>query len=870
MIIGNRSTGGLIAVRVLSGGTGYASPPSVSITGGGGAGAAGVAVMAGTVVQSIIITSQGTGYSSNPTVAFSAATGAGASAVAYAHTAPVRPMSFFKGRFGDVYGVDGMGRGVRWTGGTASVTPIGIHKPAVGPTMTAATTGPGRRVTAIQMVDGGAGYASAPTVSITGGTPTRAAKAEAFIGNGRVLGVAIRDPGEGYQGAPAVQFSSGIGGGASFTVGVRGRVAGIEVVESGQGYTSSGSSAAVVSVATSNGLTDFNAQVVVGPNDQVTQVLVLSSGTGATTTPVLQLVGAGTGAVLKPAMAFAVNTVAISSGGTGYQTPPFITIQADARDPVGQGAFVESSINAAGAVSAVTVIAGGQYALPPTALVLDSEAKAQATLSPVMQGKYLCTIRYIDNTDELDPTKERSARPSSISELKEVEVLDGADGVTWSFTHPYVDDRVVAMELWRTTRDQAVILFRVATIRKTDANWATTYFDALPDDELISAERADYGLMPITLPSGQINARRFEVPPGQFTVGAMFQDRAWYAGDSVGGSPNSIYYSEIDEPESVPAANELVVQENTGTPDAIVALVPLGPSLLLVQSQHIYRLMYVSQPIIDASIMLSAYRGVLNNRCWAVMAGVAFLADSIGMYAFDGNQEQSISVPVDNYWRDKLIDFSQADKFHVSAEYATKTVRFYYCRAGDTQPTRALCYSTATQAWWEEQYPQAVTATVPAELGGQMRSVSGHADGVWRKPSGTRDGGDPVAYTFRTGNVALADDPDRAIDVVYAPTPADSVLSLGLHYNDSSTARPNAISSDRGCGFVVTAGGDASLNLKTARSPLGDANGFATARFTGRKSDRSAGGDRHVAVNLSGQQTDDAVVLHAMRIRGAE
>jgi hypothetical protein len=835
-------------------------------------------VMAGTAVQSIIVTAQGTGYTSNPTVALTAASGAGASAVAYAHASPLRPMSFFKGRFGDVYGVDGMGRGIRWTGGTAAAQPIGVQKPAVGPSVTAATTGAGKRVTAIQMVDGGAGYASVPTVTLTGGTPTTAAEAEALIDNGRVVGVVIREPGAGYQSAPSVEFTGGIGGGAAFTVGVVGGLEAIEVQESGEGHTSAGSLMSVLTAVTSNGLTGFNAQVVVDSGGKVTQVLVLSSGTGATTTPAISLTRLTTNpdpetflpAILKPVMAYAVDSIEITTGGEGYQTPPFITIEADPKDPRGRGAEATCSINATGAVSAVTVIAGGQYSLPPKALILDSTAKAQATLSSVLRGKYQCCIRYIDNTDTLDQTKQRSPRPSSISELKEVDVGGGAPGITWAFSHPYTDDRVVAMELWRTTRDQSVILFRVATIRRTDPEWDGTYFDSVPDDKLTSATRAGYGLMPITLPSGQINARRFEVPPGQLTIGVMFQDRAWYAGDSVGGSLNSVYYSEIDEPESVPSANELVVQENTGTPDAIVALVPLGPSLLLVQSRHIYKLMYVAQPVIDASIMLAAYRGVLNNRCWAVMAGVVFLVDSIGMYAFDGNQEQSVSVPVDNFWRDGLIDFSKSDTFHVSADYLTKTVRFYYCRSGDAQPNRALCYCTATQAWWEEVYPTAVTATVAAELSGQMRVLAGGADGAWRKDSGTQDGSNPVAYALRTGNLMLTDDPDRAVELVYTPTPGDSSLALNLHYNNSTTARPNAIASDRGCGFTVTAGGAATLNLKKTRSPLGDSTGYATARFAGRKSDRSAGGDQHVAADLSGQQTNDSVVLHAMRVRGVQ
>lgn len=874
MIIGNRTTGGVIGVQVLKGGTGYAPPVTVTINGGGGTGAAAVAVMAGTVIDSVIITNQGTGYTGSPTIGITASSGAGASAVAYAYTGSIRPVSFFKGRYGDVYGVDGMGRGFRWTGGTANVQPIGIHKPAIGPAVTAATTDLGGRITAIQLVDGGAGYHSPPSVLLTGGTPSKTASAEAVIDQGRVVRVIMRDPGIGYQTNPTVAFTGGIGTGAALTVSAPGQVARINVLAGGTGYVAAGTAAPAIVVNNSYGLTNFNANVIVDAGGRVSDIFLANAGTGATSTPTFAITAlSGSGATVVPVMRHSVQTVGISNGGTGYFTPPFISFVASSQDSqvnTAAAAAATCTVNSTGSISAVTVTAGGAYEFPPQAVVLDSSAKAQATLRKSLRGKYLCAIRYIDATDQIKPAAQRDPVPSSISELKEVDASDGTSVITWTFSHPYVDDRVVAMELWRTSSDQSLLLFRVATILKTDPMWTGTYEDVLSDEELIDPARADYGLMPITLPSGQLNARRFEVPPGRFTIGTMFQDRAWYAGDTTGSSPNSLYYSEIDEPESVPAANELVLQENTDTPDTVLALVPLGPSLLIVQAQHIYKLMYVSQPIIDASIMLAAHRGVLNDRCWTLMAGVAFLADSAGVYAFDGNSEQSISAAVDNFWRDGVIDFTKSAKFHVSSDYVTRTVRFHYCKSGDSEPVRALCYCTATQAWWEEVYATAATASCPTILSSQLRRVVGGSDGAWRKFAGTQDASTPVSYAVRTGNVALADQPDRAVEVVYDPTTADANLSLALHYNNSATARPNVVSADRGCGFTVTAGGDAVLNMKKTRSTLGDATGAAVARFAGRKTDRSAGGDQHIAMALSGQQAADPVALHAMRIRGAE
>jgi hypothetical protein len=858
-----RATRGLVEVRLTTGGSGYTSTPTVTVNGAAATTATVTALMAGTRVESLIITNPGAGYTQSPTIAFGSGS---ASAVAVSASSTFRPMSFFKGRFGTVYGVDGMGRGIRWDGVTAK--PIGLHKPAIGAvTATAATAGTSKRVSSIQIVNAGRGYSRAPSVTLNGGGGT-GARAQAAILNGAVVAVQVVDGGSGYTSAPAVGFTGGFGASAALSVGVSGEVVGFRVTNKGSGYTSSGSSAATVAVNASQGLSNFQGLVTVD-NGEVVGVIILSGGTGATATPTFTIGGGiGSGAAVTPTMQYRVQSVTAAHTGDGnYMTPPFVTVRPAAEDSFGGGADVQSAVSGGYLSTPLSVIAGGRYAEPPTALIVDTSARAQASVAEPMRGKYLCAIRYIDSTDK----EVGGPIPSSISHLVEVDATETtAAAFNWNFSHGYVDDRVTAMELWRTSGDQEVLLYRVATIQRSDNTaWAGPYVDTMMDTDLTDAARVGYGLMPITLPSGQINARRFEVPPGRFSVGAMFQDRAWYASDVTGRAPNSLYYSEIDEPESVPDANELVVQENTGLPDAIVGLVPLGSMLLVAQSAHLYRLMYVSQPIIDASITLVANRGVLNNRCWAVMAGVAFLADSTGMYAFDGNQEQSISVAVDNFWRDGIIDFSQADKFHVAADYLSRTVRFYYCKSSDTQPVRALCYSTATQAWWEEFYPTAITATTGVFLGQQLKGALGTAGGGWRKESGSLDGATGVEYRLRTGNMALVDEPDRTLTVLYKPTASDSNLDVALFYNNSDTVRNNAIQSDRGNGFTVTASGPATVNMKRTRSPLGDATGTAYAHYSGRKSERSAGGDQHVAVQFAGTQSADAVAIYGARIAGA-
>lgn len=865
--IGSRTTGGVVKIAVATGGQSYASAPSVSLSGGGGTGATAYAVMSGTMVDSVIVANAGAGYTSSPSVSFTGGSGSGAAATATVYAGYMRYLSFFKGRYNDMYGVDGMGRGVRWNGDDAAVEPIGINKPCVGPSL-AAASGTTSSVVGIQIVNGGAGYNNVPTVSFTGGGGTGAVAA-ATITNGRVSSVSIVKPGSGYTAAPSVSFSGGIGSGASFGVGVIGGVQRIRVTSGGSGYAVTSAASTFVAPAVvlhnTNGLTGVFANVVVSSRGVIQDIVLVSQGTSATASGVTASITAstGSGASLEVDQFFTVSSVTASNSGSGYMAAPVITVLPDKADISGGGAALTCTVNTTGSVSAVTVLAGGSYSKPPTAVILDTTAKATATLKPPLRGRYKCCFRYLDDT----PESQGGPIPSSISELKEVDATSGSSVLTWTLDTTGKDARATHVELWRTSADQSVILFRVATLA---ISGLSPYVDTLSDKDLADASRDGYGLMPITLPSGQVNARRFGVPPPEFAVGCMFQDRAWYGVDTTGQRPNALMYSEVDEPESVPEENELIVQENTAEPDRLVALIPLGSMLLLVQTSHMYRLTYVAQPVIDAAIVLVAYRGVLNSRCWDVIGGVAFLVDSNGMYAYDGQSEEAVSAPIDNYWRDKIIDFAQSEKFHVRADLSTRTVRFYYCKSGDTNPSRALCYCVATKAWWEETYPVAVTATCRLPLAGKQEAVSGTSGGGFLKTSGASDSGTAIPYEYRSGALPLSTDSgSRAITFLYQPTSADSTLNVRLAYNNSATPRENAIASDRGSGFVTTTGStNATLNMKLSRSALGSANGVARANYSGRLDQASAGGDRHVAV-LAGGTATEQVVIHTIAVDGA-
>lgn len=771
-------------------------------------------------------------------------------------------VSLFKGRYKYIYGVNGGGRGIRW-GGSGNAEPIGLQAPASALTIsTSAATG--SIVAAVNVLAAGAGYYQPPTVTFSGGGLTAGnpnhATGLAQLKNGGVAAVLVTKAGSGYTARPQISLSGGRGSGASVTVGVDGSVASIIPTASGSGYTNG----ATVELG-GNGLAGAVGEVSITAG-RVSGIRVLNSGSGATgiANATIHAVSGGAGASAKCIMSYAVTAVTVT-GGTGYAG----TVPVQFASISGSGAAAYCTANSAGVPENPVITARGQYSVPPTANLDGAQARAEVLVREPMRGAYRCAIRYVDET----PISEGGPIPSSITDLVTVDVPSGVGAFVWNWSNTGADSRAAAVELWRTSANQAIALYRVALLPRVAGVLPNTYEDTLNESQLIDASRQGYGILPITLPSGQLNAYRFTPPPTDMEDACWFQDRAWYGANTTGTRPNSLLFSEVDEPESVPDANEVVIQNNTGSQDRVVALVPYGAMLLVAQERHMYRLTYVAQPVIDAAVTLAGYRGILNKRCWTAFEGGLYCVDSFGMYAFDGTSMEPLSVAIDDYWRDGAIDFSKSAGFFVQADPSARVIRFHYCRAGDgVTPPRALCYSLATKAWWEESYAQGIGAAAIVRISGKQTLVCGSASGsILKANSGLYDatagGTTSIPYQYRTGPIVLANEQTRHVGVLYQPTASTAEITVRAYYNNASTYRPNAVDSNRGEGVVVSASG-AVIDMRTGRSPLGDATGYATVRHAGRVGDYSSGGDRHMAIDLTGSQAAAPVSLHGVTIGG--
>ena len=157
-----------IAVNTSQPGAGYVFTPTVTISGGGGSGAAATAVLTNGVVTAINITNPGSGYTAVPTVTI-------VSPIATAMATAT------------ISGGTGTGTG---TGGTG--------------------TGSGGTVSGFVITNGGSGYTSVPTVTISGGGGS-GATASATVTNGVVTAINITAAGTGYTSAPTVTIAAPVG-----------------------------------------------------------------------------------------------------------------------------------------------------------------------------------------------------------------------------------------------------------------------------------------------------------------------------------------------------------------------------------------------------------------------------------------------------------------------------------------------------------------------------------------------------------------------------------------------------------------------------------------------------------------------------------
>ena len=430
-------------------------------------------------------------------------------------------------------------------------------------------------------------------------------------------------------------------------------------------------------------------------------------------------------------------------GGRGYPANTKVRIYPYQGAPESTSVTVATTIDENGAITNVQ-IPTNKYVFEPAYAIGTNATSGNllAIMRATFRGTYQCYYRWVDNS-----VPEASGGPlyTNLSPVTTIDAGNAATALEWEFTLK----AGLGVELWRTSSNQATTLFRVASF--DESNTATEFTDCLNDHELTDPKREEFLAMPILLPNGELNANRFGIAPDYMSVGVMFQDRLWMGVFSPGeeekdendnvikegykgaAKPNYLYFSELDEPESMPDVNEIIIQQNLRASDYITALIPYAGALIVCQSHHCHRLTYVSQPLIDIGVYLFAYRGCVNQRCWDIYEGMLYVMDEQGVYALDPQGKvESLTVGLDDIFQHK-VDWNKSKWFIVRADRKNNVLRCSVMLKGENgdRPTRQYVYSLDFKSWWEERHPQALISAT------DCRTSSGGTDLVYGTESGS-------------------------------------------------------------------------------------------------------------------------------------
>ncbi len=215
-----KTFGPVTSIGITDAGSDYdaASPPTITISGGGGTGATASVVVDGSIT-SITVDASGSNYTSSPLVSIVGGGGSGAAATAIITKGVVSRILMNSG-------------GTGYTS-QPSITIVGGG--GTGATATASVRGP---IKSIGVDEGGASYTSQPDVSLSSGS---GAVAQAIVSNGRIISIAIISAGSGYTTAPEVTIQGdGFGALARATIDTdgenAGRVTAIEILNRGINY----------------------------------------------------------------------------------------------------------------------------------------------------------------------------------------------------------------------------------------------------------------------------------------------------------------------------------------------------------------------------------------------------------------------------------------------------------------------------------------------------------------------------------------------------------------------------------------------------------------------------------------------------------
>ena len=212
-----------------------------------------------------------------------------------------------------------------------------------------------------------------------------------------------------------------------------------------------------------------------------------------------------------------------------------------------------------------------------------------------------------------------------------------------------------------------------------------------------------------------------------------------------------VYYSQGGQVESWPVTNALSVQEDG---DELTGLMVKGSFLYLLESRHVYRFTFQSNPATDGFVFLATNRGAVNNRCWVIAEDTTYMMDYSGIHAFDGSESKAISDPVQHFWRSEStgpqINWAAQDLFFCVHSQDEQYIRWFVALSGEGYPRHAIALDYKAQRWWVEEYDRPVSAGCAGSFDSRRRAfLGGEANATYLGWQSTLEGIDPSSGLTR-------------------------------------------------------------------------------------------------------------------------
>jgi FtsP/CotA-like multicopper oxidase with cupredoxin domain len=417
---------GVTGITILTGGAGYTSAPTVTINGGGGSDATGVAVLTGGAVSSVSLTNSGNGYIYPPAVTFGGGGGAGAAA-----TAVIQPLTVTGG---PLTGILLLAGGSGYTAPSVAITGGGGTGALCSATVLPISCG----ITAITLTNPGSGYGALKTNAV-GGIYGMRKFVDTLPGltvaganeRGQYIPVAIPDiltyPTSDYYEISLVEYSEQLHADLPPT-----RL---------RGYKQTNTSDPTVSIPS------YLGPVIVAHKDRPVRIkftnnLPPTTAGGNLFIPVdTTAMGAGAGPVGS------ITVIKVTAGGSGYTSIPAVTFTGGGG---GSGAAAEATVKG-GAVTSVTVnnvgvgytaaptvvfTGGGGLGAAATALIGNGSAYAQNRSALHLHGGNTPWISDGTPHQWTTPATEVTPYPKGVSVRNVPDMPDPGDGsLTFFYTN---------------------------------------------------------------------------------------------------------------------------------------------------------------------------------------------------------------------------------------------------------------------------------------------------------------------------------------------------------------------------------------------------------------------------------------------------